>query len=58
MLCEFNWYNLPKDLQKDVMHLINRMQNGVKLTVGPLGSVNREFFKLVRVFLSRLIQSV
>lgn len=51
---EINWYNLPTDLQKDFMHLINRMQNGVKLTVGPLDSINRKFFKIVSAYLPRL----
>lgn len=49
ILYEVNWYNLPRDVQKDIAHLINRMQNGVKLTAGLFGCVNREFFKLVCV---------
>lgn len=29
------------------MHLINRKQNGVTITVGPFGCVNRQLFKEV-----------
>lgn len=31
----------------DIMHLINRKQNGVTITVGPFGSIDRELFKIV-----------
>lgn len=44
------WYNLPNELQKDVMHLINLKQNGVKITAGPLETVDRELFKIVSFF--------
>lgn len=38
---------MPLEQQKDIIHLINRKQNGVNLTVGPFGSVNRELFGVV-----------
>lgn len=41
------WYYLPMDLQKDVAHLINRQQNGVKLSVGPFSTLNMEFCYIV-----------
>lgn len=34
----------------DIMHLINRKQNGVAITIGPFGSINRELFKIVNEF--------
>lgn len=49
LLYETKWYILPKDFQKDLMHLTNRMQNGVRLTVGPLDTINRELFKIVSI---------
>lgn len=36
-------------LKFDVMHLINRKQNGVKLTVGPFETINRDRLKIVSV---------
>lgn len=29
------------------MHLINRKQNGVTITIGPFGNIDRELFKIV-----------
>ncbi|XP_031632756.1 uncharacterized protein LOC116346703 [Contarinia nasturtii] len=34
-LCNLAWYHLPKSQQKDIAHMLNRMQNGVNLTQGP-----------------------
>lgn len=47
LLCELDWQYLPNDLQKNVMQLMQRTQNGVKLTVGPFETINREHCKIV-----------
>lgn len=47
LLCELDWHYLPNDLQKNVMQLMQRTQNGVKLTVGPFETINREHCKVV-----------
>lgn len=44
-----DWHFLPNDLQKDVMQLMIRTQNGVKLTVGPFDTINREHCKIVNI---------
>lgn len=41
------WYALPIEYQKDVMHLINRKQNGVSISVGPLAKLNLKFCYVV-----------
>lgn len=37
-----NWYVLSITQQKGVMNLINRTQNGVKLSIGPFATINHE----------------
>lgn len=49
ILCESEWYKMPIKIQNDIVKLIHRKQNCVKLTVGPFGTVNRDLFKVVRV---------
>lgn len=41
------WYALPIKYQKDLMHLINRKQNGVSISVGPLAKINLEYCYVV-----------
>lgn len=48
MIYDFNWYKLPIEYQKDIYYLIQRKQNGPKITAGPFGDYNRELFKVVR----------
>lgn len=36
------WYYLSVEQQKDLMHLINRQQNGVRLGIGPFSILNLE----------------
>lgn len=48
VLYEFKWYLLPTSDQKNVMHMILRMQNGIKLTIGPFQELNYEALKIVR----------
>lgn len=38
---------MPIEFQRDIMHLINRKQNGVTLTIGPFANIDREIFKIV-----------
>lgn len=52
---ESNWYNLPIKHQKDMMHMINRKQNGTKITVGPFGVINRELTTAVSFRILNLI---
>ncbi|XP_055298571.1 uncharacterized protein LOC129566554 [Sitodiplosis mosellana] len=47
ILYDINWYNFPKEMQKDLMHLINHRQNAAALTVGPFGNVNRNLVTVV-----------
>lgn len=47
VLYNAQWYNLPINYQMDIMHLINRKQNGTTITIGPFGTINRELFKIV-----------
>lgn len=42
VIYQSNWYAMPVDLQKDIMHLINRKQNGVCLSIGPFATINNE----------------
>lgn len=44
----FKWYLLPVPVQKDVMRMMVRMQNGVDLTIGPFEQLNFEALKVVR----------
>lgn len=37
-----NWYTWPVNLQKDMIHLMNRKQNGVRLSIGPFATLNNE----------------
>lgn len=53
----FRWCSLQHSMvsstpnyQMDIMHLINRKQNGVTITVGPFGNGNRELFKIVSFY--------
>lgn len=48
ILYDFKWYLLPTNDQKDIMHMINRMQNGVDVTIGPFQKLNFETLKIVR----------
>lgn len=48
VLYEFKWYLLPTSDQKNVMHMILRMQNGIKLTIGPFQELNYKALKIVR----------
>lgn len=41
------WYNLPLKYQNNIRLMIHRKQNGVTLTRGPFGNINREVFKNV-----------
>lgn len=50
VLYNTQWYNLPLNYQLDIMHLINRKQNGITITIGPFGSINRELFKIVSYY--------
>lgn len=49
------WYYLPKSQQKDLAHMLNRMQNGVVLTQGPFKELDYEMastvFRLVHSLL-------
>lgn len=47
VLYNTQWYNLPLKYQLDIMHMINRKQNGVTINIGPFGSIDRELFKIV-----------
>lgn len=44
----FKWYILPTADQMDVMQMINRIQNGTDLTIGPFGQLNYETLNIVR----------
>lgn len=39
---EIPWYLMTTTRQKDLGSLLHRMQNGVRLTIGPLGELNYE----------------
>lgn len=43
---------MPSEYQKDVIHVINRKQNGTTFTVGPLKIINRVFSSQYRPFIS------
>lgn len=45
-----DWYVLPIEQQKHVMHLINRKQNGVCLSIGPFSTLNNECCYVVSSF--------
>lgn len=47
LLYDSNWYRLPKWCQLVMIHLINRKQRGVKITVGPFANINRELTTIV-----------
>lgn len=49
-LYDTKWYYLPVDLQKDVALLINRQQNGVKLSIGPFSTLNMECCYIVSFY--------
>lgn len=36
------WYLMPIAEQRDFSHLLFRMQNGLRLTIGPFGELNYE----------------
>ncbi|XP_031616517.1 odorant receptor 67d-like [Contarinia nasturtii] len=42
---DFKWYLLPKDDQKDVLHMLLRLQNEVSFTIGPFEELNFETLK-------------
>ncbi|XP_031636572.1 uncharacterized protein LOC116349321 [Contarinia nasturtii] len=42
---DFKWYLLSKDDQKDVLHMLLRLQNEVPLTIGPFEELNFETLK-------------
>lgn len=44
------WYALTIEQQKDVMHLLNRKQNGVCLAIGPFSTLNHECCNAVSTF--------
>lgn len=48
ILYNTKWYGLPIELQKDLMHLINRRQNRTALAIGPFTELNIETFFAVR----------
>lgn len=50
ILYDFKWYLLPTSDQKNVMHMILRMQNGITLTIGPFQQLNYEALKIVRIY--------
>lgn len=37
-----NWYTFSTSSQKDVAYMMNRLQNGAVLTMGPLAEINYE----------------
>lgn len=41
-LNEIPWYMMSTKEQKDFGHLLFRMQNGLRLTIGPFGELNYE----------------
>lgn len=50
MLYALEWQALPCDIQRDIMLIIHRSQNGSGLKLGPFGNcINRETFKLVHL---------
>lgn len=49
---EIPWYLMSMNDQKDFAHLLKRMQNGLRLTIGPLGELNYEMATDVRVLLA------
>lgn len=52
ILYNIEWWVLPLDLQKDIMHLINRKQNVNGIKLGPFGTcINRDVFKIVCIYL-------
>lgn len=44
---ELKFYLLPVELQKDVIHMINHMQNGILLKIAPFGPLSLESLKTV-----------
>lgn len=46
-LINMNWYHLPMSQQKDLAHMLNRMQNGVVLTQGPLKELDYDMASTV-----------
>lgn len=50
------WYALDTKQQKDVMHLINRKQNGVGLSIGPFATLNNECCYVVSLFDDRICE--
>lgn len=43
------WYSMPKLYQKDIAHMMNRLQNGAVLTMGPFADLNYETASNVRI---------
>lgn len=41
-LVDIPWYKLPKDQQLNIAHVLNRLQNGCTLTIGPFSELNFE----------------
>lgn len=50
IIYDSNWYVLPIEQQRLLVHLINRKQNGVSLNVGPFSTINNEYCYLVSLF--------
>lgn len=46
-LYEFKWYLLPKNDQKDVMFMIQRMQTQTTYSIGPFDELNFVALKVV-----------
>nr|AOT85630.1 odorant receptor 113 [Mayetiola destructor] len=44
---ELKWYLLPVKRQRDVCHVMNRLQNGAVLTIGPFETLNFEVIKIL-----------
>ncbi|XP_055309261.1 uncharacterized protein LOC129573089 [Sitodiplosis mosellana] len=42
---DFKWYLLAKEDQRDLMQILLRMQNGVRVTIGPFEPLNYETLK-------------
>lgn len=51
-LQDFKWYLLPKEKQKDVLHMMLRLQNGVSLTIGPFQQLDFVTLKTVSILFS------
>lgn len=50
-LIEIPWYLMSSSEQKNLACLLHRMQNGIRLTIGPLGELNYEMASDVRLIL-------